>query len=102
MHAEAYMCRNVDIFDAGVHMSVFVICTCRYLYAGMCSCMGALYVAIYARGQDRDKMKDCHMCGNAATDHFYDIIILWAQDGKCVTCLCFSGYAPVVAKRMMK
>ncbi len=60
-----------------------------------------LYIAIYAWGQDRDRLKDCHMCGNAATDHFYHII-LWAQVCKCVTCLCFSGYAPVLAKRMMK
>ena len=69
----------------------------------MCSCNGGahLYDAMRARGQDVDGMKDCHMCGNSATDHFYHFI-LWAQVCKCVTCLCFSGYAPVLAKRMMK
>ena len=55
----------------------------------------------YAWGQDRERKNGCHMWGNAATDHFYHII-LWARVCKCVTCLCFSGCVPVLAKRMMK
>ena len=82
-------CGHQNIY-ACVQVPAFIICTCRFPWTGMC-----------AGGQHRDRMKDCHMCGNAATDHFYHII-LRAQVCKCVTCLCISGCAPVLVKRIMK
>ena len=82
-------CGHQNIY-ACVQVPAFIICTCRFPWTGMC-----------AGGQHRDRMKDCHMCGNAATDHFYHIV-LRAQVCKCVTCLRISGCAPVLVKRIMK
>lgn len=86
-----------------VHVSAFVICIMQISTQRDTPQHASthLYVSINAWGQDRDRMKDCQMCGNAVTDHFYHII-LWVQVCKCVTCLCFSGYLPVLAKWMMK
>lgn len=60
-----------------------------------------LYAAIYDWGLVRGRVKDWQVCVNAAADHFYHII-LWLWVWKRVTCLCFAGYAPFLAKRMMK
>lgn len=84
-----------------LHVSVFVMWTCTCPRTGDVLLHGStlLWVATNAWGQDRDTMKGCHMCANTATDRFHRII-LWAQVCKCVTCLCFSGCAPVLAKRI--
>ena len=65
----------------------------------MCAC-DSVYICTYPHRRNsalwyspeekRDRMKNCQMCGNAATDHFYHLL-LWAQAWERVTCLRSSG-----------